>query len=67
VGTSNDCTEIYLGDFTKVVFVMRERPSILLARELFATTGQVAFVCNVRADVAVQYPAVFAVVTGVRA
>lgn len=66
VGTSTDCTEIYIGDFTKVVFVMRERPSVMLAKELFALNGQVGFVCHVRADVAVQYPAAFSVVTGVR-
>jgi hypothetical protein len=39
----------------------------MLAKELFALNGQVGFVCHVRADVAVQYPAAFAVVTGVRA
>lgn len=67
VGTSTDCSEIYIGDFTKVAFVMRERPTIQLAGEMFATTGQVAFICHVRADVAVLYPQAFAVVTGVRA
>jgi HK97 family phage major capsid protein len=67
VGTSSDCSEIYAGDFTKVVYVMRERPSIQLARELYAGTGQIGFICHTRLDVAVEYPAAFAVVTGVRA
>jgi HK97 family phage major capsid protein len=67
VGTSNDCTEVYVGDFTKIVFVMRERPMIALANDLFALNGQVAFVCHVRADLAVLYPRAFAVVSGIRA
>ena len=66
VGSSTDCSEIYGGNFPMVSFVMRERPSIMLANELFALNGQVGFVCHVRADVAVQYPAAFAVATGVR-
>ena len=67
VGTSSDCSEIYAGDFTKMVYVMRERPSIMLAPELYAATGQLGFICHARLDVAVMYPAAFAVVTGVRA
>jgi len=67
VGTSTDCSEIYTGDFTKIVYVMRERPSIMLAKELYAATGQIGFICHARLDVAVMYPAAFAVVTGVRA
>lgn len=67
VGTSTDCSEIYMGDFTKLVFIMRERPSIQLADQLFSGTGEIGFICHVRADVAIQYPAAFAVVTGVRA
>ena len=66
VGTSTDCSEIYVGDFTKVVFMLRENVSIQLAKELFATTGQVGFICHVRADVAVLYPQALAVIKGVR-
>jgi HK97 family phage major capsid protein len=67
VRTSTDCSEIYVGAFSNLVFVLRERPSIMLAREVAALTGEVAFICHVRADVAVNYPAAFAVATGVRA
>ncbi len=67
VSTSTDCSEIYAGDFTKLTYVMRERPSIMLANQLFAANGQIAFVCHCRLDVAVMYPAAFSVVTGVRA
>lgn len=66
VGSSTDCTEIYLGNFRSVGFVMRERPSIQLLSERFAEVGQVAFLCHVRADVIVTYPSTLAVVTGVR-
>lgn len=66
VGTSTDCTEIYVGDFSKVIFVMRENPSIQLATELFAGTGQVAFICHARVDVIVEYPQALSVITGVR-
>lgn len=67
VGTSTDCTELYLGDFTKLVFALRERMSIAKLNEAFATSGQVGFICHVRADVGVTYPKAFAVATGVRA
>lgn len=66
VGTSNDCSEIYVGDFSKVHFMMREQMSIQVANELFAGTGEIGFICHVRADVAVMYPKAIAVVTGVR-
>ncbi|MFK3738489.1 phage major capsid protein [Massilia sp. TN1-12] len=66
VGTSSDCSEIYVGDFSKVNFMMREQVSIQIARELFAGTGEVGFICHVRADVAVMYPKAIAVITGVR-
>jgi hypothetical protein len=46
--------------------MMREQMSIQIAHELFASTGEVGFICHVRADVAVMYPKAIAVVTGVR-
>lgn len=67
VGTSTDCSQIFLGDFTKMLFAMREQMSIQLLDQSFATTGEIGFMCHSRADVLVQYPAAFAVVTGVRA
>ncbi|MDP2007839.1 MAG: phage major capsid protein [Rubrivivax sp.] len=66
VGSSSDCSEIYLGDFTKLVFGMREKISIAKLDQAFATAGQVGFLCHVRADVLVTYPKAFALVTGVR-
>jgi HK97 family phage major capsid protein len=67
VGTSNDCSEIYLGDFTRCAFTLRENVSVQLLNELYAGTGEIGFLCHVRADFVCWYPAGFAVVTGVRA
>lgn len=67
VGTSNDCTELYVGDFSKLAFFMREGVSVQRLNELYASTGEVGFACHVRADLGVLYPAAFAVCTGVRA
>jgi HK97 family phage major capsid protein len=66
VGASTDCSEIYLGDFARMAFIMRENVTIQPLTELFSGNGQIAFVGHVRADVAVWYPQAFAVVTGVR-
>ncbi|MBX3619142.1 MAG: phage major capsid protein [Rhizobacter sp.] len=66
VGTSSDCSEIYVGDFTRLAFMMREQMSVQLLVERYSDAGQVGFLCHVRADVILQYPAAFSVVTGVR-
>lgn len=66
VGTSTDCSEIYVGDFSKVVFFLREGFSVQLLNELYASTGEIGFACHARVDVAALYPAGIAVVTGVR-
>jgi HK97 family phage major capsid protein len=67
VGTSTDCSEIYIGDFSKMFFAMRESVSVQLLQELYAGTGEIGFACHMRADVVLTYPAAFATVTGVRA
>lgn len=67
VGASTDCSEIYVGDFTNMYFAMRESVSIQLLQELYAATGEIGFACHMRADVVLNYPAAFSVVTGVRA
>lgn len=67
VGTSTDCSEIYIGDFSSLHFAMREAVSVQLLSELYAGTGEIAFACHVRADVVLTYPQALAVVTGVKA
>lgn len=66
MGTGKDCSEIYVGDFSRVNFMMREQVSIQLAKELYAGTGEVGFICHVRADVVIPCPQAFAVVKGVK-
>ena len=66
VGTSTDCSEIYVANFAALLFMMRETLHVQLLLEKFADTGEFAFVCHCRADLALTYPAQFAVVTGVR-
>lgn len=66
VGTSSDCSEIYLGDFSRMYFLLRENLSVQLLREAYAKTGELGFLCHLRADVVVPYPKAFAIVKGVR-
>lgn len=65
-GTATDTTELYIGDFRQMYFLMRENVSIQLLREAFASTGEIGFACHVRADVVIPYPQAFAVVKGVK-
>ena len=66
VGTSTDCSEIFVGDFSKLVLGMREQISIQVMEEAFADYGQIGFMCHARLDVAALYASAFAVVSGVR-
>lgn len=65
-GTANDTSELYIGDFRQMYFLMRENVSIQLLKEAFASTGEIGFACHVRADVVIPYPQAFAVVKGVK-
>lgn len=67
VGTSADCSEMFVGDFSMFTFFMREGVSVQLLNELYAETGEVGFVCHTRVDVAAMYAKAFAVIGGVRA
>lgn len=66
VGTSTNCSEIYVGDFSQFYFFMREVLTIQLAREVEANTGAVVFYCHSRVDAAAMYAQAFGVITGVR-
>lgn len=66
VGSSTDCTELYVADFSKCSYFFREGISIQKLSELYAATGEIGFVAHVRVDLGVFYPSAFAVVTGVR-
>ena len=66
VGTSSDCSQMFMGDFRYLGYAMRESLSVRALEQTFATTGQVGFFCHARVDVFVTHPSVFAVVTGIR-
>ena len=66
VGSSNDCSQMFLGDFRYMGYAMRESLSVRAMAETFAATGQVGFFCHARVDVFVTHPSVFAVVNGIR-
>lgn len=66
VGTSDDCSEIYVGDFSQVRFLLRENLSIQVLREHYAETGEIGFIAHMRLDVMVPYAAGLAVIRGVR-
>ena len=66
VGSSSDCSELYLGDFSTLIYFMREGVSVQLLKELYAGTGEIGFACHTRVDVGITYPAALALVTGVR-
>lgn len=66
VGSSTDCSEIYLGDFTQFVIGLREQVSIQVLEEAFSEYGQIGFMCHARLDVAALYPKAFCIVSGVR-
>lgn len=66
VGTSSNCSEIFVGDFSLFTFFMREGVSVQLLNELHATTGEVGFVCHTRVDIAVAYAKAFAVIAGIK-
>lgn len=70
-GTSNDTTEVYLGNFGLCDFMMRESapggsPVTIQISDNDANTGHVTFIGHARGDFSVWYPAGFAVVTGLR-
>lgn len=66
VGGSSDCSQIFVGDFSKFVVGMREQFTVQILDELYAETGEVGFVMHARLDFACLYPQAFALVTGVR-
>jgi len=65
-GTSDDASEIFVGNFNGLYFLMREALSVQLLREAYSKTGEIGFLCHMRADVVINYPQQFTVITGVR-
>ncbi len=67
VGSSTDCSQMFVGSFGYMGYAMREGISVRAMEQTFAATGEVGFFCHARVDVFVTHPAVFAQVTGIRA
>ncbi len=65
-GTSNDTTESYVGDFSNLVIGVRAAISLRVLDQRYADTGEIALLLTARADIAVQRPTAFAVITGIR-
>lgn len=65
VGAVTDCSEIYMGDFTRFAIGMRENVSVQVMNEAYADKGQIGFMCHARLDVALLYPKAFAILTGI--
>jgi HK97 family phage major capsid protein len=66
VGTSADCTELYVCQWNLVYLGWREEPAMFQLAELSAGTGQVDLIIHARADVAVAQPGAMYVVLGQR-
>lgn len=66
VGTSNDCSVVYMGQFDQLLLGVREGPITMQLAELHAGTGQVDLIIWFRGDIAVAQPTAFVVHKGVR-
>ena len=64
-GTATDAANMFLGDFTKATFYMRERLSVMRLDQLYAASGAIGFLCHARIDLALSYPQAFCAITGV--
>ncbi|PRX26836.1 HK97 family phage major capsid protein [Paraburkholderia sp. BL18I3N2] len=62
LGAGTNESLAFVGDFRVVQYVMRERLNIGVLRELYAGTGQIAFLCHARVDVVVTYPSCISVI-----
>lgn len=72
VGTSTDCSEVYVGDFSELLIGVRTTFRIEVSRQAGDATSsaftnlQLWVRCYLRADVQVGHPDAFCVMTGVR-
>lgn len=66
VGTSSNCSEVYVGQWDRCWVGMRTELLMTPLTERYADLGQIAWVCWLRADVQLAQPAAFNVITGIR-
>ncbi|MCA6271058.1 MAG: phage major capsid protein, partial [Phenylobacterium sp.] len=65
-GTSNDCSTILVGDFSRAILGLRQELRIQVLNEAFVGNLQVGFIAHLRADVAFERADAFCRITGVR-
>lgn len=65
-GTSTDTSEVYVGQWDKLLIGLRTQMSISLLRERYMDNGQFAFFAYLRGDVQLARPTAFNVITGIR-
>jgi HK97 family phage major capsid protein len=65
LGTGTNKSLVFIGNFSTVQYVMRERLNIGVLREAYAKTGEIGFLCHARVDVIAYYPQAITVIEGV--
>ncbi len=65
LGAGTDKSLVFVGNFSTVQYVMRERLNIGVLREAYAKTGEIGFLCHARVDVIAYYPQAITVIEGV--
>ena len=65
-GTSNDCSTILMGDFSRALLGLRQELRIQVLNETYMGNLQVGFIAHLRADVAFERADAFCRITGVR-
>ena len=66
VGTSTDCSDVFVADWRQLLIGVRTQLVITPLRERWADSAQLGFLAWWRGDVAVARPGAFTVVTGIR-
>lgn len=66
VGSSNDCSDIIVGDWRHLVFGVRKQPMIMTLVERYADYGMIGILLWFRGDTAVLRPDAFEIIRGVR-
>jgi HK97 family phage major capsid protein len=64
-GTATTASRVIMGSFAELMIGMRTAIRIDIAREVFAATGQYAFIAWMRADIQLMHPASFAQIVGI--
>ncbi|CAN1529516.1 COG4653 Predicted phage phi-C31 gp36 major capsid-like protein [Caulobacteraceae bacterium] len=66
LGVGTNESTIVAGNFAHLLIGMRETMRLSVLRERYAETGELALVCHLRADIAVEHPLAFCAVTGIK-